>query len=358
MSTNSPGVSDEQLEQDVLIESPQRSPLIDEAAWSGNSSGLIGSPELDDISKVHATSTPINFEEQLSLDSDGSELAPNTQVTTEVPAKYSRRALCIGINAYPVSPLQGCVSDAERWNGWFQGNGFQTEPMLTDAAATREGILDAILRLVSGCAPGDVIAIQYSGHGTQLPDLDGDEEFGDTPGLDEALVPVDHRQNGYIIDDDIGDICNSIPAGANVTFFMDCCHSGTNSRGLFSSRMTALHNDARPRFLQADAEMIAVHLRARAAHPNSRSLTQRSAEDQREISFGACLSSQLAWESNGQGDFTRNALGILQQHGIGEMSHEEFLIKVRDAFPANARQNPLLSCSDQYRQQVLLGTRM
>lgn len=347
----------------MTINSPSPSIERNDAPETEAFTGFLGSPELDETTLQVKTKSSSEFEDQLSQDSSENEvtpdknLSPAIEVTTAVPAKTSNRALCIGINAYMDSPLRGCVNDAKQWSRWFQSNGFLTEPVLTDASATREGILDAIRRLVSGCRPGDVIAIQYAGHGTQLPDINGDEAFGDTPGLDEALVPVDYRQQGFILDDDIGDICNNIPAGANVTFFMDCCHSGTNTRSMFNSRPTDMPADALPRFLLADDEMISVHLQNQSDRPNARSISHRSKESQTEISFAACLSHQLAWESNGQGNFTRNALTVLQQHGIGDLSHEQFLKKVRDAFPANARQDPLLSCSDQNRQQTLLVTR-
>ena len=39
--------------------------------------------------------------------------------------------------------------------------------------------------------PGDVIVWQYAGHGTKVPDVNGDEAQGDSPGQDEAICPVD-----------------------------------------------------------------------------------------------------------------------------------------------------------------------
>ncbi len=66
-----------------------------------------------------------------------------------------------------------------QWSEWFQQAGFQNE-LLLDEQATRQQILSSISTLVQSAAAGDVVAIQYSGHGTQLPDLDGDELDGDT----------------------------------------------------------------------------------------------------------------------------------------------------------------------------------
>jgi Caspase domain len=266
----------------------------------------------------------------------------------EVATGGSRRALCIGINQYPSSPLYGCVNDARRWHGWFQQAGFQSD-LLVDQDATRERILNSLKSLVGESAAGDVIGIQFSGHGTQLPDLNGDEANGDTPGFDEALVPVDYMQNGFVIDDDIAEIAKSIPNDVNVTFFFDCCHSGTATR-VFLGRNIGASSEGRPRFMPATDEMIATHRRTRST---SRSIT-RVAEHQREILFAACKSHQVAWESDGQGDFTRNALQILEG-GPGILTNVEFLNKVNVAFGASPRQNPDITCNGDYRNRILLA---
>ena len=39
--------------------------------------------------------------------------------------------------------------------------------------------------------------IHYSGHGSHIKDMDGDEEDG----FDEVLVPLDYDKNGVISDD-------------------------------------------------------------------------------------------------------------------------------------------------------------
>ena len=282
---------------------------------------------------------------------EGPGAEPESGIAMEAESHGTRRALCIGINQYPSSPLSGCVSDARRWHDWFQNTGFQTEPLLLDHDATRDRILSTIRNLITASAPGDVVAIQYSGHGTQLPDLDGDEMGGDTPNFDEALVPIDHLQNGYVIDDDFSDICNNIPESVNVTFFLDCCHSGTATR-MMVGRNSRPANDARPRFLLASVEMIESHKRSRQRAQSG----PRSPDNHREVLFSACKSSQLAWESNGQGDFTRTALDILQE-GQSPLTNASFSAQVNAAFGPNPRQNPELTCDDKFRDHILLGLR-
>ena len=87
----------------------------------------------------------------------------------------TRKALCIGIDDYPSSPLTGCVADANRWAKAFTALEFDEVTVLTDEEASTRGILMHLTELVANAVAGDVVAVQFSGHGTDMPDLDLDE---------------------------------------------------------------------------------------------------------------------------------------------------------------------------------------
>ena len=102
----------------------------------------------------------------------------------------NKRALLVGINAYPTAPLRGCVNDVTEMKKVLQDlYGFQDITMLTDAAATTRAIMDALQKLVAGAAPGDILYFHYSGHGSQYPNNSGTDIEPD--GLDEIICPVD-----------------------------------------------------------------------------------------------------------------------------------------------------------------------
>jgi metacaspase-1 len=62
------------------------------------------------------------------------------------------------------------------------------------------------------------------GHGGQTKDLDGDEDDG----YDEVIYPVDFRQQGHIVDDEMHRIMvMPLVAGVRLTAIFDSCHSGT-----------------------------------------------------------------------------------------------------------------------------------
>ncbi len=149
------------------------------------------------------------------------------------PQTGVRRALLIGINDYKAVPgLQGSVNDVEtmrevlisRW-GFAQSN----VRVLTNQAATRDGILAALEDLVAITGPEDTVYLHYSGHGSEVEDLNGDEESG----LDQTLVPQNGRSGTVrdIVDDELAAIIARLRARAAI-IVLDSCHSGTATRSI------------------------------------------------------------------------------------------------------------------------------
>ncbi|SLM49176.1 exported protein of unknown function [Nitrospira japonica] len=146
----------------------------------------------------------------------------------------TKRALLIGINKYRAVPkLQGSLNDIDtmkqvlitRWG--FPENHIRT---LTDEQATRAGILAALNQFVGETGPQDTVYIHYSGHGSQVADLNGDEPEDN---LDETLVPQDGRTGTIpdITDDELEAIFKRLPT-ARAFIVLDSCHSGTATRSL------------------------------------------------------------------------------------------------------------------------------
>lgn len=137
------------------------------------------------------------------------------------------RALCIGINDYPRADadLYGCVNDARDWEALLQARGFKTELML-DRDATWKGITDGIAGLISGSASGDTVVITYSGHGSFVQDLDGDEPDE----VDEVLCPYDIFDDRPLTDDELYDLFSSAEKAVRIVLVSDSCHSGSVAR--------------------------------------------------------------------------------------------------------------------------------
>jgi hypothetical protein len=250
-----------------------------------------------------------------------------------------RCALCVGINHYPSAPLNGCIVDAEEWADTFRNLGFESTVM-RDAEATRESILRRLGEMLVSSTSGDVLVFQFAGHGTQLPDLDGDEDDD----KDEAMVPYDYASGAYLIDDDVRDLFSGLPDGVNLTCFFDCCHSGTNTRFAIGTEGLPHRRNERRRFLVPSVAMQEAHATFRRRHPASRKVARSGPEQMRNVAFSACLPHESAWESNGHGDYTVRATRLLRA-GIQGMTNEQFNQRIAAEFGAGARQRPMLDCA-------------
>ncbi|THU86580.1 peptidase C14 [Dendrothele bispora CBS 962.96] len=144
--------------------------------------------------------------------------------------KGRKKALCIGINYFgQPKELRSCINDAEHVRAFLiQYYDFKYEDIVILAddrenprqQPTRRNIIDAMYWLVKDARPNDSLFFQYSGHGGQIKDLDGDE----VDGMHEVIYPVDFRNRGHIVDDEMHRIMvKSLPPGCRLT----CCHSGT-----------------------------------------------------------------------------------------------------------------------------------
>ncbi|MEZ4943013.1 MAG: caspase family protein [Saprospiraceae bacterium] len=128
--------------------------------------------------------------------------------------------------------------------------GFPAENILTltESEATYAGILKTWEeRFVPKIRAGDVVYFQFSGHGQQVADDNGDE----ADRFDEAIVPYDsplryeagvYTGERLIRDDKLNDLFTALRRklgpGGNLMVVLDACHSGTGTRGMTPARGT------------------------------------------------------------------------------------------------------------------------
>lgn len=134
-------------------------------------------------------------------------------------------ALTIGLNAVdPVhyrgwsGVLNASESDASAYANLAKSKNYEVTTLLTKDA-TREKVISEISRAANTLKAGDIFILGYSGHGGQIPDLNGDEEDG----LDETICLYD----GQLIDDELNAQFAKFIEGVRVLVFSDSCHSGT-----------------------------------------------------------------------------------------------------------------------------------
>lgn len=128
-----------------------------------------------------------------------------------------RKALIVGINDYPSSPLHGCVNDANVIGTILESNGdgspnFSVK-MITSPSSiiTRAKLREAIETLFSG--ESDMALLYFSGHGF-IKSTGGYLVTTDAKKYDEGVSM-----------DDVLKLANASKA-KNKVIILDCCHSG------------------------------------------------------------------------------------------------------------------------------------
>lgn len=145
----------------------------------------------------------------------------------------AKKALLVGINRYrmPGADLRGCVNDVRNVEALLREvYDFKKKDItaLTDFGATKQAIQTGLRSLVRGGRPGDVLLFHFSGHGSNVPDANGDE----ADHRDEILCPTDLDWKKPLRDDWLRATFDTLKPGVSLTVIMDCCHSGTITRAV------------------------------------------------------------------------------------------------------------------------------
>lgn len=217
-----------------------------------------------------------------------------------------RAALCTGINDYPgnENDLGGCVNDARDWQARIASLGYTTD-LLLDGEVTHANVVGRLQALIEQARLGDHIVFTYSGHGTWVPDKDGDE----ADGRDEAMCLYDFQSGGLLIDDEINRIFGARRRGVRVTILSDSCHSGTVLKAFQTPGA-----EKKPKFISPAAidaipvnEERAIEMEERVAFKPSRATA---------LLISGCADTEYSYDANfggrANGAFTYFALQALQ----------------------------------------------
>lgn len=148
-------------------------------------------------------------------------------------ARPSRRALLIGINAYPdpANRLEGCVNDVFLMSSVLQECGFEPEEIrvVLDDRATTANILERFHWLLDDVPSQGERVLFYSGHGAQIPTYGFS---GEVDHLDECLVPYDFDWTPAhaIRDKQFVEFYSQLGYDSRFAAVFDCCHSGGMTR--------------------------------------------------------------------------------------------------------------------------------
>lgn len=144
----------------------------------------------------------------------------------------TKKALLIGINytSIPSISLHGCINDVVNMRNMLI-DAYDYEPsaitILRDDATdstklpTCDNIIHQLFDIVGQSPTLDEIWIHYSGHGSQINDIDPNKP------MDDVIVPLDYSSKGVITDFQLLDTIKKIDPRCRAILLFDSCHSGT-----------------------------------------------------------------------------------------------------------------------------------
>ena len=158
------------------------------------------------------------------------------------PAQAPERlALLVGVDRYApdsgLPDLDGSVNDVRAVREMLVAR-FDFAPadvlVLENEQATHEGLVGAFRDwLLARAGPGTEVVFWFSGHGSRVPDADGEEPDG----WDETLLCWDSRSEGRrgsydLVDDELTALLAALgQRTSRATVVTDCCYSGSVLRG-------------------------------------------------------------------------------------------------------------------------------
>ncbi|MBL4902674.1 MAG: caspase family protein [Desulfocapsa sp.] len=269
-----------------------------------------------------------------------------------------KKALCVGVNNFknfPGAALRGCVNDVQDMSSLLQelfGFANKDITILTDADATKANIMNNLEAMVDEAKAGkyNYIVFSFSSHGTQVPDLSGDEDDA----ADEAFCPHDLDQAGdawdpnfIITDDELHDLFATLPENVILEVYLDTCHSGTGVRAI-DFLLTR-----KPRYMPPPSLQAFKQIEGRASRGLARKFIQLPVVH--HVLWAGCRSEQTSAdaliENNWHGAFTYFFCKQMRACQ-NRLSRKEIITKVRgDLAAGNYTQIPQLECDATRRNE-------
>ncbi|KAG9090031.1 hypothetical protein FRC06_001246 [Ceratobasidium sp. 370] len=258
-------------------------------------------------------------------------------------AKTPLYALIIGINDYAdksVRNLKGAVHDGERFRDYLIKHLLVPQAQiktLFGTQATRANIISEFRALAANpnINQQDPIVIFYAGHGAKLDKPDGWEAGGLHI---QALVPQDVKLKGAS-----GEIVHPIPDRTIATLLNEIGDAkGRNARFINAINFLPLPVDL-------DLDILPQPSEKRHAIVSQGFVYQ---ELRNHVLLAACGSDELAYETDGMGDFTAALLKTLVEYGADKTTYKGCIQR----FPILLQQNP--HCEGFHKERIFFNAKV
>jgi hypothetical protein len=284
-----------------------------------------------------------------------------TTKSTAGSKKTKKKALSLHLGLNGVSgaayggwdgPLAACEFDANDMGAIAKKQGMKATVLLTKKA-TRNAALGGIRDAAKQLQSGDFFFLSYSGHGGQVPDVNGDEDDK----KDETWCLYD----GQLIDDELYFELSKFKAGVCILVLSDSCHSGTVTREMVLPPPT--NPTERPKNMpdavamrtyrehQAFYDKLQKDVAAAAGKPvvdPDNALAQVAVSgrlsaindkfDASLILISGCQDNQTSMDGEHNGAFTEQLLKVWNQ-GAFKGNYAQFHARIRAGMPATQTPN-------------------
>ena len=235
-------------------------------------------------------------------------------------------ALTIAIDNYPIPAhrLQGCVNDATAFcnylNNYCKSNGINfVNKQLFDTDAKRADVGTGF-GVFEAAQDNDICILYYSGHGSQMPAAP--EAWDASNGKFETIVCYDSRltDGRDLINKELGYLIWKATKNKNIHFLaiMDCCHSGSNTRGLDVRSRMAEPGTYTPKSM---TDFVGFQDYVNFQPPGARYIHLAAAKDEE-------TAKEYAINSTSRGVFTYSLIETLQETG-GLINYSDLIQRVR-----------------------------
>ncbi|MGY3439410.1 MULTISPECIES: caspase family protein [unclassified Marinovum] len=248
------------------------------------------------------------------------------------PASAEIRALLVGVSDYQYldADLRGPANDVGLMARALIARGAKPQDItvLADPSAqlpagvanagvpTRAAILGGLDRLAATSGKASHTVFYFSGHGTQMPDLNGDEQGGQ----DEIFLPADAKGwsgaagtvENAIIDDELAPKMQAIlDTGASLVAMIDACHSETGFRAVPQGANAPVARYIAPHLLNMPDDLPEAVGDAPATPPLTGDFVFLYAAQQNQRAFEYPIG-EASDPANWYGDFTRTISAALE----------------------------------------------
>lgn len=218
--------------------------------------------------------------------------------------------------------LDACVNDSEFYKSLSEKAEFDKIIILQNDVATSDAVIENLTSFAGDLEGGDLLFFTYSGHGSQVRDINNDESDDE---FDETWCLF----NRQLIDDELFEAFKAFNNGVKIFMVSDSCHSGSVSRA---------QHVLKPRRAPADVSQRTI-LKNKAVYMPilTRSGATRDVMGAQVLQFSGCQDEQLSFEFGENGLLTTVFQKTLKDRE--NMSYSSFFKILESEVPRILKEN-------------------